>query len=226
MGCLPPYTFGRAELFVPRLAPPPRSATFDRRVGIQTVSGRTARQRRSWALPPCCSSVALVTWGGRATHGRAFLLHSVVGDQIRVHTTTEPCRGGTCPADTGLVLGTCCASVLPWNGPAPARARGASTKQPEGCSYASWRERCGVKLSAHEPQGGGRPRSPYSAPHTPRCSTHRSSSAAGSGSLKKYPWARSQPRPNSSSSVSRSSTPSATTVRFKLWLRSTTERMT
>jgi len=64
-----------------------------------------------------------------------------------------------------LVLVRCRATVLRWDGPAPTRTRGASAGQPEGCSYASWREDrsqhaswrelCGVELSAHESPRGG-----------------------------------------------------------------------
>ncbi len=139
---------------------------------VPTDCGRTARQRQSWAVPPCCFSTVLAGWGRRATHGCASLLRSVVGDRTCVHASTESCRGGACQADTDAVppFGDLRPAriwnrVLPRDGPAPALARGASTGQPEGCSYAFWRcafwrcalwrELCGVKLSAHEPPKGG-----------------------------------------------------------------------
>lgn len=58
----------------------------------------------------------------------------------------------------------CRATVLPWHGPAPALGRGASSGRSKDRFYASWREDhshaswqalCDVKLSGHEPCGGG-----------------------------------------------------------------------
>jgi len=153
-----------------------RPATIDRSIGLQTVKGRAARQRRSWAVPPCCFSTAPATWGGRATHGCAALLRSVVGDRTCVHATTELRRGGACQADAGPVppfgdlrSASCCGTVLPRGGPAPALARGASSGRSEDRSYASWRELCGVKLSSHEPsegEGGTDTPSPHYPPIT------------------------------------------------------------
>jgi len=81
-----------------------------RSIGLQTVKGRTARQRRSWAVPPCCPSTALAHWGGRATHGWASLLPSAVGDRTRVHVTTALRWGGVCQG--ALVL--CQRNATPW----------------------------------------------------------------------------------------------------------------
>ncbi len=140
--------------------------SIHRRIGRQTVTGRTARQRRSWAVPPCCSSTMLARWSGRATHRRTSLPRSVVRDRTRVQATMVPRRGGACQADAGAVppfgalrparIGS---AVLPWDGPAPALARGASTGRSEDRCYACWRhafrrELCGVKLSPHEPARG------------------------------------------------------------------------
>ncbi len=44
--------------------------------------------------------------------------------------------------------------VLPWDGPAPALTRGASTGRSEDRCYASWRELCDGKLSIYEPREG------------------------------------------------------------------------
>ena len=54
--------------------------------------------------------------------------------------------------------------------------------------------------------------------------SHVVSSSAGQGRLKKYPWALSQPSSTSISSAASSSTPSATTVRPRLWASSIVER--
>ena len=70
---------------------------------FRPVKGRTARQRRSWAVPPCCSLAALAGWGGQATNGCASLLLSLVGDRIWVHAITALRRGGACQADAGPV---------------------------------------------------------------------------------------------------------------------------
>jgi len=115
--------------------------TVLRRIGLQTVKGRTARQRRSWAVPPCCS---------------------LGGDRSRVHATRELRRGGACRANAASVppfgdlrAARCRDMMLLGCAPAPALGRGASIRQPEGCSDASWRELCGVKLPAHEQGSGG-----------------------------------------------------------------------
>ena len=83
--------------------PTARGGLLDRRNGLQTIAGRTARQRRPWSIPPCCSSTALAEWGGRVTHRHTSLLRSMVGDRSRVHATTKLRRGGACQSDTGAV---------------------------------------------------------------------------------------------------------------------------
>ena len=131
--------------------------SIHRRIDLQVVGGRTARQRRFWDVPPCCSSTALARWDGRATHRCASPLRSVVGDGTRMHATTEWHRGGPCQVDAGPVASfgdlrraRCRDAVLPWNGPAPALARGASSGRSEDRSYALWRD-----ALRREPHFGG-----------------------------------------------------------------------
>jgi len=109
-------------------------------------------------LLDCAGEVGRV---GRDTHGCAVLLRSSVGDWTHVHATTEPHRLAGCQADAGRVSpfgdlrpARCGGMVLPWDGPAPALTRGASTRRSEDRFYALWWELCGVKLSIHEPSGG------------------------------------------------------------------------
>jgi len=136
----------------PFAARPRSTVHLYRRIGLQTVKGRTARQRQSWAVAPCCSSTALARWSGRTTHGCTSLRRAMVEDWAYVHATTELCSGGACQTDAGPVPARIGSAVLPWDG--PAHARGASTRRSEDRFYevwrdASWRELCGVKLSAH-----------------------------------------------------------------------------
>ena len=79
-------------------------------------------------------------------------------------------QGRACQADAAPVAARIGGTVLRWDGPASALARGASpapqgclsrptargtgTGQPEGCSYGCRRKPCDVKLSAHEGPGG------------------------------------------------------------------------
>ncbi len=69
-----------------------------------------------------------------------------------MHAATELRRGGVCQADAGPVSERTGNTVLWRAGPAP--TRGASTRRSEDRFYASWRELCGVKLSAHDPLEG------------------------------------------------------------------------
>jgi len=55
-------------------------------------------------------------------------LHFLVGNRTRVHAMMELLRGGACQADAGPMSARCRAMVLPCDGPAPALARGASTR--------------------------------------------------------------------------------------------------
>ncbi len=72
-----------------------------------------------------------------------------------MYASTEPRAGGACEADAGPVPPRCRGTVLWWDGPAPALARGASSGRSEDRFYVSGcdaflREQGGVKLSAHE----------------------------------------------------------------------------
>ncbi len=123
-------------------------------IDLQVVKGRTARQRRSWAVPPCSSSTELLGWGARATHECASLLRSVVGDRTCVHAISALRRGGACQADAGPEAARIGNTVPRWDGPAPALARGTSSGRSEDRFYAWWRGLCSVKLSIHEPSRG------------------------------------------------------------------------
>ncbi len=173
---------------------------------LQVVKGRTARQRRSWAVPPCSSSTELLGWGARATHECASLLRSMVGDRTCLHATSELRRGGACQADAGPEAARIGNTVLRWDGPAPALARGASTRRSEDRCYASWRGLCRVKLSIHEPgEGEGGPLRSHFQPSAASpgitCSSSTRTSQASSCIAVPSFWARASLEPGSSPTI-------------------------
>jgi hypothetical protein len=148
-------------------APLRRPATIDRRSTVESVfrpvTGRAARQRRSWAVPPCCFSTALAKWGGLVETPTVCCPAPLLGGRLDPctcdHRTAQVSRVSgrrwSCVPVRDLRPARCGGMVLPWTGRRRRLRAAPPTRRSEDRFYALRWELCGVKLSIHEPSGEG-----------------------------------------------------------------------